>query len=347
MNGRAAIVAALAAALLFGASTPFAKILVGDVSPVLLAALLYLGSGIGLWTVCLVRDRRVVVPELPPHDWLWFLGAIAAGGVIGPVLLTYGLKQTPASNASLLLNLEAVFTSLIAWIIFRENAGRRLVLGMLLIVAGGAVLTWPHNTGHGPLAGAIYIGCACLCWAIDNNLTRKVSAADAFFIAGTKGLVAGSVNLVLAVALSASPPPAILAASAMTIGLFGYGLSLVLFVLALRGLGAARTGAYFSTAPFLGALIAVAALHEPAPAGFWLAALLMFTGVAVHLTERHAHRHAHEALDHSHSHSHDTHHQHEHGFTWDGVEPHSHAHHHEALTHEHAHYPDLHHRHGH
>jgi drug/metabolite transporter (DMT)-like permease len=269
------------------------------------------------------------------------------GGVAGPIFLTYGLKQTPASNASLLLNLEAVFTALMAWIIFRENAGRRLVLGMMFIVGGGAVLTWPHNPGHGPLAGALFIGCACVCWAIDNNLTRKVSAADAFFIAGTKGLAAGAVNLVLAITLGASPPPVTLAASAMVIGLFGYGLSLALFVVALRGLGAARAGAYFSTAPFLGAFIAVAALHEAAPAGFWLAAFLMSAGVVLHLTERHAHRHAHEALDHDHSHSHDEHHRHQHGFAWDGVEPHSHVHHHEALTHEHTHYPDLHHRHEH
>jgi len=347
MSGRSAIVAALVAALLFGASTPFAKILVGELSPVLLAALLYLGSGVGLWTVCLIRDRRVVVPHLSPHEWFWFLGAIAVGGVLGPVLLTAGLRQTPASNASLLLNFEAVFTSLIAWIIFRENAGRRLVLGMALIIGGGAVLTWPSEPGRAPLAGAILIGCACLCWAIDNNLTRKVSAVDALFIAGTKGLVAGSVNLGLAVALRASPPTALLAGSAMVIGLFGYGVSLALFVLALRGLGAARAGAYFSTAPFLGALIAIAALHESATAGFWLAALLMFAGVALHLTERHVHRHAHQVLDHSHPHSHDAHHQHEHGFSWDGVEPHSHVHHHQALTHEHAHFPDVHHRHEH
>jgi drug/metabolite transporter (DMT)-like permease len=164
VSGRTAIAAALTAALLFGASTPFAKILAGGLSPVLLAALLYLGSGVGLWAVCIIRDGRLLVPDLSLREWLWFLGAIAAGGVLGPVLLVWGLKQTAASSASLLLNLEAVFTSLIAWIIFRENAGRRLVFGMTLIVGGGAVLTWPHEPGHGTLAGAIFIGCACLCW---------------------------------------------------------------------------------------------------------------------------------------------------------------------------------------
>jgi drug/metabolite transporter (DMT)-like permease len=241
-----------------------------------------------------------------------------------------------------------VMTALIAWFVFRENADRRIVLGMLLIVAGGVSLAWPQDSaGQGTLRGALLIAGACLCWALDNNLTRKISAADAGFIAGTKGLVAGTTNLALAVALGAKLPPLPLVLSAMTIGLLGYGVSLVLFVLALRGLGSARTGAYFSTAPFLGAAIAVVALHDPTPAGFWLAACLMAAGVVLHLTERHAHEHRHAALDHTHSHVHEAHHLHQHDFPWDGSEPHVHLHHHAALTHYHPHYPDLHHRHDH
>ena len=348
MTAGAAVVAALAAALLFGASTPFAKVLVGDISPVLLAALLYLGSGIGLWIIRLLRDRRLAIPQLRVQAWIWFLSAIAAGGIAAPILLMYGLRETAASHASLLLNLESVFTALLAWTVFRENAGWRLVLGMTLIVTGAAVLTWPGiDPSRAAARGAMLIASACLCWAIDNNLTRKVSATDAIFIAGTKGLVAGATNLVLAFTLGATLPPALLAAFAMTIGLFGYGLSLALFVLALRGLGSARTSAYFSTAPFIGAVIAVAALHDAAPAGLWLSAALMLAGVVLHLTEHHAHRHAHDELDHAHLHSHDVHHRHEHDFPWDGAEPHAHRHHHEALAHEHAHYPDLHHRHDH
>ncbi len=349
MAASTSIIAALLSALLFGASTPFAKMLTGDMSPVLLAGLLYLGSGLGLWTFRVLRHRRLAVPRLAPREWSWLLGAIALGGVIGPVLLMYGLTATSASSASLLLNLEVVMTVLIAWLAFGENASRRIVMGMVLIVGGGEALAWPQETGGqgGTIQGGLLIGGACLCWALDNNLTRKVSAADADFIAGTKGLIAGITNIALATALRAHFPSPILALAAMTLGLLGYGVSLVLFVLALRGLGTARTGAYFSTAPFLGAAIAVVALHEPAPALFWLSACLMAAGVALHLTERHSHEHRHEGETHCHSHAHETHHLHEHDFAWDGSEPHVHWHRHDAIMHDHPHYPDMHHRHRH
>jgi drug/metabolite transporter (DMT)-like permease len=345
-----AIAAALLAALLFGASTPFAKLLVGNVSPILLAGLLYLGSGLGLWMIRLLRAPARLVPHLPLHEWPWLLGAIAAGGVIAPILLMYGLTQVSASSASLLLNLETVLTALIAWLVFRENADARIVLGVILIVAGGAVLAWPQAQAHaalGTLRGTALIAGACLFWAVDNNLTRKVSSADADFIAATKGLAAGTTNLGLALGLGAALPPAVLVLSATSVGFFGYGLSLVLFVLALRGLGSARTAAYFSIAPFLGAAIAVIALHEPTPTAFWLSACLMGVGVALHLSERHVHEHIHDPVDHGHSHVHDVHHRHAHNFFWDGTEPHVHQHHHEELVHDHPHYPDTHHRHRH
>lgn len=348
MNPTTAILAALGAALLFGASTPLAKALVGDTSPMLLAGLLYLGSGFGLWMVRLVRDRGFRSANLSGAEWPWLLGAIAAGGVLGPTLLMYGLTRTSAAGASLLLNLEAVFTALLAWVVFRENAGRRIVLGMALIVAGGIVLASPSGSGgRASFSGALAVAGACLCWAADNNLTRKVSAGDPLFIAGTKGLVAGITNTGLALALGASRPAPALIAAAGAVGFVGYGISLVLFVLALRGLGAARTGAYFSTAPFIGAAIAIAGFHEPVSATFWIAAALMAGGVWLHLTERHQHGHTHEQLIHTHSHRHDSHHQHAHAFAWDGHEPHSHEHRHQPLTHSHPHYPDIHHRHHH
>jgi drug/metabolite transporter (DMT)-like permease len=339
---------ALLAAALFGASTPFAKLLVGGLSPLLLAGLLYLGSGIGLALVRGARDRGWTPSGLQPGEWPWLLGAILFGGVLGPLALMVGLTRTSGATASLLLNLEAVFTAPIAWLVFRENAGRRVVLGMLAIVTGGVVLSWPGGVARtagweGPLA----IAAACLCWAIDNNLTRKVSASDALFIAGSKGLVAGAVNTALALSLGAALPDARTLLAAMAVGLLGYGISLVLFVLALRGLGTARTGAYFSTAPFIGAAVALAFPGESADAALWLAAGLMAAGVWLHLTEHHEHEHVHEPLEHSHRHVHDAHHRHEHDFAWDGREPHTHLHRHAALVHRHPHFPDIHHRHRH
>jgi drug/metabolite transporter (DMT)-like permease len=342
------VVYALLAAALFGASTPFAKLLIGELSPVLLGGLLYLGSGLGLGIVRLLRDRGWRAPDMARAEWPWLLGAVFFGGVLGPVALLFGLSHVSGSTASLLLNLEAVLTALMAWIVFKENAGRRIVLGMAFIVAGGVVLAWPSGeTGVSDSMGPLAIAAACLCWAIDNNLTRKVSASDALFIAGSKGLIAGAVNTALALSLGAALPPALTLASTLLVGLLGYGISLVLFVLALRGLGTARTGAYFSTAPFIGAAVALGLLGESVSPAFWLAAVLMALGVWLHLTERHEHLHTHEPLEHSHMHVHDVHHQHEHDFAWDGTEPHEHWHKHAALTHKHPHFPDIHHRHAH
>jgi drug/metabolite transporter (DMT)-like permease len=347
-NSCSAIWPALAAAALFGASTPLVKLLVGELPALLLAGLLYLGSGVGLVAIRLLRDRGWKTSGLAPGEWRWFAGAIAFGGVLGPALLVFGLTRTAAGAASLMLNLEAVFTAVLAWVIFKENADRRIVLGMLLIVAGGAVLAWPGAASETPdWIGPLAIAAACLCWAIDNNLTRRVSGSDALFIAGTKGWTAGAVNTSLALLLGATFPAWSTVGASMAVGLVGYGLSLVLFVRALRDLGTARTGAYFSTAPFIGAAIAILLLGEPTPAPFWVAACLMALGIWLHLTERHEHAHTHEALEHTHPHVHDEHHQHAHDFAWDGTDPHNHLHRHGALTHKHPHYPDLHHRHGH
>lgn len=314
----------------------------------LLAGLLYLGSGIGLGAGRLLRDRGWRSPSLSAAGWGWLLLAIGFGGVLGPLLLMLGLERMPAASASLLLNLEAVLTALLAWIAFRENADRRVVLGMALIVAGAAVLAGRGVAFASGLGwGALLIASACLCWAVDNNLTRKVSASDAVFLAGVKGLAAGVVNTGLAVTLGARFPPPAGIAEAMAVGLFGYGISLVLFVLALRGLGAARTGAYFSTAPFMGAAIAVLAFGERPSPMFWLAAVLMGAGVWLHLRERHEHVHTHLPLTHTHRHVHDEHHPHAHDFDWDGREPHTHEHTHARLTHSHPHYPDIHHQHRH
>ena len=346
------ILNALAAAILFGASTPLAKILVGEIPPVLLAGLLYAGSGIGLSVLLLARIARrgaaATAFAWPGRtDVPWLAGAILFGGVIGPVLLMLGLASTAASVSALLLNLEAVFTAGLAWFAFRENFDRRIAIGMALIVVGGLVLSWtPTKISLSP--GAMFIAAACLCWAVDNNLTRRVSASDAMVVACIKGLVAGTVNVGTAVWLLGAAIPSLLATGvAGVIGLLGYGVSLTLFVLALRDLGTARTAAYFSIAPFVGALLAIPLNGESVTWQLAVAGLLMAVGVWLHVVERHAHRHAHERQEHTHAHVHDEHHQHVHDFAWDGREPHTHAHAHEPLVHAHPHYPDLHHRHKH
>jgi drug/metabolite transporter (DMT)-like permease len=339
---------ALGAAALFGASTPFAKLLTGDMPPVLLAGLLYLGSGLGLSLARVVRDGSFKPSGLPKGEWPWLLGAIFFGGVLGPVALMFGLVSTSGSTASLLLNLEAVLTAVIAWVVFKENADKRIVLGMLAIVAGGVALGWPTaSAAPSSVTGPALVGLACLCWAIDNNLTRKVSASDALFIASTKGLIAGTVNTLLALGLGAALPSYATVTATMVVGLLGYGISLVFFVLALRGLGTARTGAYFSTAPFIGAAVALLVFTEKPGTEFWIAAALMGLGVWLHLTEHHAHDHLHEEMEHTHEHSHDEHHQHAHHAEWDGRSTHSHHHTHSATQHSHPHYPDIHHRHAH
>ncbi len=338
------VLAALGAALLFGAGTPLAKLLLHRVSPWLLAGLLYLGSGIGLSIYRrFIRAPRV---RLPPDELRWFAGAVVAGGVVAPVLLMYGLTGMPASGASLLLNAEGVLTALLAWFIFRENFDRRIALGMLAILVGAAILSWPGEATLGSLQPALAILGACLAWAIDNNLTRKVSLSDATWIASVKGLVAGSVNLLLAFLLGAALPPWPNLAGAMAVGFLAYGVSLALFVVGLRHLGTARTGAYFSIAPFFGALLAVV-MGDAVTVSLLIAGALMAIGIWLHLTERHEHEHTHDALEHEHEHTHDEHHQHEHDEPVAPGTRHSHPHRHEPLTHSHAHFPDAHHRHTH
>jgi len=348
---------ALLAAALFGASTPFAKVLVGQVAPVVLAGVFYFGSGLGLLACFIVRalaarngaDRPAA---LTAQDLPWLGGAIVFGGIAGPVLLMIGLSLTPASSASLLLNMEGVLTALLAWFVFKENFDRRIFAGMLLIVIAGVLLSWEQIPVLGVPWGALAIVGACLCWGIDNNLTRKVSASDALQIACVKGLVAGSVNIGIALTLGFQMPQMSTMLVAGIVGFCGYGLSLVMFVLALRHLGTARTGAYFSAAPFVGAVISLLMLGEVPGFVFWVAAALMGAGIWLHLTESHQHAHTHEPMSHTHAHEHDAHHQHEHDADgqhdgWDGQKTHVHPHSHTDLRHTHAHYPDIHHRHGH
>ena len=338
------ITAALTAAVLFGVGTPLAKVLLGSVSPWLLAGLLYLGSGTGLF---LYRQlKRSPKIQLPAHEVKWFVGAVLLGGVLAPVLLMWGLTHRPAANASLLLNAEAVFTALLAWFVFKEQFDARIFAGMVFIVVGAVVLSWSNEVGWVHLLPSLAILGACLAWALDNNFTRKVSLTDATWLAMSKGAVAGVVNLSLAFVLGAQIPAASSIVWAMMVGFLAYGLSLVLFVVALRHLGAARTGAYFSIAPFVGALMALL-MGEPLTIQLGIATLLMAIGIGLHLTEYHVHPHEHSEMTHEHEHTHDAHHQHEHEAPVDAGIRHTHRHVHHALRHTHAHFPDMHHLHDH
>jgi drug/metabolite transporter (DMT)-like permease len=342
------IVLALLSALLFGASTPLAKLILGVVDPQVMAGLLYLGAGIGLAFIHFSKDAlRLPVAEAPlgRADLPRLAAVIIAGGVLGPLFLMLGLRRTDASSAALLLNVEGLATMSIAWLVFRENTDRRLLLGAFAILAGAVVLSWQGKAALN--GGAMLIIAACLCWGVDNNLTRKLSSADPVRIVMLKGLVAGSINLSLGLAQGAALPKLGVLFGAGLLGFFGYGVSLALFVLALRYLGAARTGAYFSLAPFIGALLAVVLLHEPLTVRLVIAGGLMALGLWLHLSEHHEHDHDHVALEHAHRHVHDRHHRHRHGADDPVAVPHSHLHTHEAMLHRHPHYPDLHHRHGH
>ena len=347
---RSGILPALAAAVLFGASTPLARALIGAIDPAWLAGFLYAGSGLGLSVVFALRrvaGRVGRVSPLTRRDLPWLAAAIASGGVVAPLLFTFGLRDTSGATASLLLNLETVLTVMLAWFAFREHYGLRVVIGMALIVAACALLAWGERDISGIGWGALLIALACLGWALDNNLTRKIAGSDALSIAMAKGLCGGAVNLALAATLAGPAPAATPAIAAGIVGFLAYGVSLVLFVVALRSLGAARASAYYSTAPFFGVAVAFAVLAERPGVVFWIALPLIALGVWLHLTERHIHVHSHEAITHDHPHRHDEHHRHAHDFAWDGTEPHAHSHVHEPLTHAHAHVPDLHHRHGH
>lgn len=337
--------AALVAALLFGAGTPVAKLLLVDAGPWMLAGLLYLGSGVGLGLYRLIRRPPRV--RLARRDVLPLAGAVFFGGLVGPVLLMFGLLGMPASGASLLLNAEGVATALLAWFVFRENVDRRVALGMAAIVAGAVVLSWPGQADFAGLWPSLAILGACLAWGVDNNLTRMVALHDATWLAAVKGLVAGPVNLAIAFLLGAALPPLANVGAAMLTGLLAYGVSLVLFIVALRHVGTARAGAYFSIAPFFGALLAIA-LGDPLTIPLLAAGALMALGVWLHLTERHSHVHTHPALEHDHWHTHpDPHHEHEHAEPVPAGTRHRHPHAHAELTHTHEHYPDSHHRHVH
>jgi drug/metabolite transporter (DMT)-like permease len=348
---RFSILLALASAVLFGLAAPAAKVLITETDPWLVAGLLYLGSGLVLTCVVVMQRgsgrTRPREASLTRRDWPWLGGAILTGGVVGPVFLMFGLSWGSASDTALLLNLEGVFTALLAWVVFREHVDARVAAGMAAITLGAVVLAWSPSAGFRLTWSSLAVAGACLAWAIDNNLTRKVSSSDPVQIVALKGLIAGAVNIAIAMRLGARLPGVTTLAATSAVGALGYGVSLILFIVALRHLGAGRASAYFSIAPFVGALGGVLALGEPVTGRMLAAAALMAIGVGLHVSERHEHDHAHAPLQHDHRHSHDEHHKHVHAAGTPVGEPHSHPHAHETLRHSHPHFPDIHHRHHH
>jgi drug/metabolite transporter (DMT)-like permease len=337
---------ALFSAALFGISPVVAKTLIGDMSPALLAGLLYLGSGLVLLAVNPRRAFEEVRSLNPKQKWK-LAGAIVSGGIIAPLFLTYGISRGSAFEVSLLLNLETVATTLIAALIFREHVGSRVWLGKAFLVGGAILLTLqPSGTGNAFSVGSLLVIGACFFWGIDNNLTRDIEELRPSVLAGTKGLSSGVFNVTLAITLGIGQITLSQVAGSLTLGAVSYGASLVLFVLALRKLGSSRTSTYFSSGPFIGMLGAVLFLGEKPNAAQWLSSLLMGIGVWVLIREKHEHEHAHEPIAHSHRHVHDEHHQHLHEGS-EGPEPHDHFHIHDPVTHTHRHVPDIHHRHSH
>jgi drug/metabolite transporter (DMT)-like permease len=341
---------AIMASVLFAASAPLSKLLLGDIEPVLLAALLYLGCGFGLLFIKILRkltirdsskEARLVAKEIP-----WLAGAILAGGVAAPIILMLSLKNTPAATASLLLNFEAVSTSVIASIAFKEALGKRIWVAVALITTASVILSWDTKGAWGFSFGAVGVILACVFWGIDNNFTRNISDKDPVSIVTIKGIVAGSVSLAIALSTGSSIPSMKAVFAALILGFFSYGISIILFIFAMRSLGAARTSAFFGSAPFVGAIISIVLFREWPGINFIFLLPVMIAGAVLILWEDHSHVHKHEMIEHEHRHVHtDNHHLNEPGDN--ELIEHTHWHIHKEIEHSHEHTPDIHHRHVH
>ncbi len=340
------ILQALLAAVFFGASAPIAKLLLGDnIAPVYLAAFLYLGSGTGTFLVRLTQriQGKAKEADIKKPDIKWLAGAIISGGILAPIVLMVSLQNTPASTASLLLNFEGVGTTLIALLFFKEAISRRAWAAILVITLASIFLSANFTSGFGLSLGALGIILACVLWGVDNNFTRNISGKDPLAIVAWKGLVAGTFSFFLAFFLGNELPSLTIILGTLALGFISYGLSTMLFIRSMRGLGAARTSALYGTAPLAGVLLSIVIFGEVPSFLFIIAAVLMIGGALLLINEEHTHAHTHTAMVHEHSHSHD---EPAHGHA-DSKEVHAHEHEHSAEEHDHDHMPDIHHRHGH
>jgi len=339
---------ALLSAALFGISPVLTKSVLGEMSPILAAGLLYLGSGLGLLLLLLIQKKNILkeLRRLSLSHRIKFLGAILSGGILAPLCLVYGIQLASAFEVSLLLNLESVTTTLIAFLIFHEHVGKQVWIGKILLIIGGLMITLQPSGDVNFSTPALLVILACVLWGIDNNLTRDIEELSPSILASIKGLSAGLFNIFLAFFLKQESASAYQILANLGIGSISYGLSLVLFIRALRLIGSSRTSAYFATGPFIGMISSLILLGEQPPSYQWISAILMFFGVWTLYRETHTHQHTHAPVSHGHKHVHDVHHQHNHDGI-EGPEPHDHIHSHQTLTHSHTHWPDIHHRHKH
>ena len=335
----------------FGISPPLAKLLVTDIPPVALAGLLYTGAFLGLSLYSIGQKLFSAAPDattasLRGKDIPWLAAATLFGGIIAPISLMFGLRLTSGFSTSLLLNLEGVATAVIAVLFFKENAGKRLWWALVCMTTAGVFLAWDPNQGEFNLSGPLMILLSMVCWGIDNNVTRHISARDPIQIALIKGLFSGATSLLLAYLLGMRIPWNVNIILAILLGGLSYGISLVFFIKALEGLGSFRTGLFFSLAPFIGAVTSLVLLREWIGWVMFPAAGLMIAGLWLMIAERHEHLHTHEAVTHTHGHCHDDlHHNHDHDNA--PAKAHIHDHAHGEELHAHAHWPDTHHRHTH
>jgi drug/metabolite transporter (DMT)-like permease len=334
------MVRCLLAAMLFGISAPAASRLAGDMGAIKLAGLLYLGAAIAVLPVIgRTRPTRRAVMRGAPR----LTTAVVLGGAVGPVLLAAGLSHAPAATASLLLNLELVFTTVLAFFVFKEHIGPRVVTGTALVVVAGVVLGWSDDADL--RWGVLLIAGACVCWAVDNCVTATLDELAPSHITFVKGVIAGGANLAIGVALGGAVPGWSIV-GALVVGGFGYGLSITLWVAGARDLGAARGQLVFATAPFVGAIVAWTVFADRVTTREVVSLAIAAVGVTFVMHSDHLHEHRHETVEHDHEHAHDDGH-HDHSHPPQDLVRHQHVHRHEALAHVHPHVPDLHHRHEH
>lgn len=346
-DSRRGVLLGFAAAVSFGVSAPLAKQLLDEMPPQLLAGVLYLGACVALLVARALRGRTAAESQLHRTDVPALAGLVVSGGVIAPVLLLFGLQRLSGAQGSLLLNLEGPVTLGLALVIFREHLDRRALAAAGAIFGGAALLSWADPSGVRDVLGVVLIAGACAMWALDNNLTQRLTVRDPYSIVIVKTGVAGLVNTLLAVALGVTRPSSVFVALALCLGAVSYGVSVLLDAYALRLLGAAKEAAIFGTAPFIGAAVAVLFFNDRLSSVEVSGAIAMAVGVALLLRERHRHAHRHLPLEHEHAHVHDVHHQHHHAAGTVATEPHAHPHRHTELVHAHEHSSDAHHRHGH